>query len=257
MAISGLANQRKLFKEPAISLSAYFTGCPDTFPHCCVCREAVMVKVSWGALGALLPFFVLLPIGCAVLVTGAANEGTNLTATFEKVAKDTKTKATNKSAGCVAPNACSPADRLAQAQLAGNAWYYRDDKDEMHGTNSHLAALISQNRLQFAFPFSGGSYGILLVDQRTGHLSVLLRIEKGQFTCDNIGGGAIAVEFDDGSVRNYTCRTPSDGTTNVISIQPSRRFVEALKRSHRAIIEAEFFTEGEQQLAFNTTGLKW
>jgi hypothetical protein len=216
-----------------------------------------MGKVSWGALGALLPLFVLLPIGCTVLVTGVANRGTNPAATFERVAKDTKTKATIRSAGCVAPNACSPAGRLAEAQLAGNAWYYRDDKDEMHGTNSHLAALISQNRLQFAFPFSGGSYGLLLVDQRTGHLNVLLRIEKGQFTCDSIGGGAIAVKFDEGSVRNYTCYTPSDGTTNVISIRPSRRFVEALKRSHRATIGAEFFTEGEQQLAFNTTGLKW
>jgi hypothetical protein len=216
-----------------------------------------MGKVSWGALGALLPFFVLLPIGSAVLVTGVANEGTNLTATFEKFAKNTKTKGTNKSAGCVAPNACSPADRLVQAQLAGNAWYYRDDKDEMHGTNSHLAALISQNRLQFAFPFSGGSYGILVIDQKPGHLNVLLRIEKGQFICDGISGGAIAVKFDEGSVRNYTCRTPSDRTTNVISIRPSRRFVEALKRSHHAIIEAEYFTEGEQQLAFNTAGLKW
>ena len=82
------------------------------------------------------------------------------------------------------------------------------------------------------------------------------RIEKGQFTCDSIGGGAIQVKFDEGSVRTYTCRTPSDGMTNVISVWPSRRFVEALKRSHRAIIEAEF-TEGEQQLAFNKTGLKW
>ena len=71
-----------------------------------------------------------------------------------------------------------------------------------------------------------------------------------------IGGGAIQVKFDEGSVRTYTCRTPSDGMTNVISVWPSRRFVEALKRSHRAIIEAEF-TEGEQQLAFNKTGLKW
>jgi porphobilinogen deaminase len=86
---------------------------------------------------------------------------------------------------------------------------------------------------------------------------VLLRIEKGQFTCDSISGGAIAVKFDEGSVRTYTCRTPSGGATNVISIQPSRRFVEALKRSHRATIGAEFFTEGEQQLAFNTTGLRW
>jgi hypothetical protein len=127
----------------------------------------------------------------------------------------------------------------------------------MHGTNSHLAALISQNRLQFAFPFSGGSYGILVVDQKTGHLNVLLRIEKGQFICDGISGSAIAVKFDEGSLRNYTCRTPSDGTTNVISIRPSHRFVEALKRSHHATIEAEFFTEGEQKLAFNTTGLRW
>ncbi len=43
----------------------------------------------------------------------------------------------------------------------------------------------------------------------------------------------------------------------MIFIENAKGFLAKLKKSKKAIIEAEFYRNGMQQITFNTTNLKW
>jgi len=162
----------------------------------------------------------------------------------------------------VAPDASpanAPKGALASADTAAPqaSWTYSRDTDQMRGTVTNYAMLQSTNQLQFDFPYNGGSTGAITLRKKAKSLDVMLAIEHGQFMCHSFTNGTVAVKFDDGPVQHYACGEPSDGTSNVIFIEGPRHFVTALKRSHRLIVEAEFFQEGNRQLTFKTAGLKW
>lgn len=127
----------------------------------------------------------------------------------------------------------------------------------MRGTTTRFASIESQNQLQFNFPYNGGSTGRLTLRDKSGDLNVMLSIDKGQFTCNPFSNNTVAVKFDSGSILRFRCTGTSDGTSNVIFLESEHRFLNGLKRSQHAIIEAEFFQAGPQQFKFNTAGLKW
>ncbi len=170
-----------------------------------------------------------------------------------------------------AKSAKAAADAKAAAQTAGepsgnnqqgtsqNAtkWVYSEDKDDMRGTVTRHAQIVSENKLDFAFPYNGGSKGGIDVRQRSQDgLQVLLSVTKGQFTCSAMGG-RIAAKFDNGPVQNFSCEGASDGTTHIVFVGSPQKFVAALKRSKTLILEAEFFQAGRKQLTFDVQGLNW
>lgn len=137
-------------------------------------------------------------------------------------------------------------------------WTYQESSDEMRGTKSHSASLVSDNQLDFEFPYNGGSFATLTLRKRaTQGLNVILRIDKGQFLCSEYNHPTISVKFDSGPIRKFTCSESSDNSTGVLFIDNENKFVSGLRQSKKLTIEAEFFQEGRRQLSFSTAGLHW
>ena len=171
-------------------------------------------------------------------------------AKLTKGAADAKTAAQAKAGE---PSGNAPAASAGQS----SKWVYSEDKDAMRGTVTRHAEIVSENELEFDFPYSGGSKGGLDVrqDPHDG-LAVLLSITKGQFTCSPLGGH-ITAKFDNGPVQKFSCEGTSDGTTNVVFIGSPQKFIAALKGAKTVIVEAEFFREGRRQITFGVQGLNW
>src|SRR3546814_11310943 len=82
-------------------------------------------------------------------------------------------------------------------------------------------------------------------------------VPSGQIMCNSFSDAYVNVKFDDCAIQRYGCTDASDGTSNMILIQGSKGFLSKLRKSKKAVVEAEFFQNGMQQMTFNTANLKW
>jgi len=163
-------------------------------------------------------------------------------------------------------NASSPTGEDATKPSAGVAekdkepeseWHYSTEKDEMRGAESHYAQLEATNTIDLDFPY-GEQRGRILVRQSAQFgFDILVGVPSGQIMCNSFSNSHFNVKFDDGPIQRYGCTDASDGTSNMIFIQGSKGFLSKLKKSKKAVIEAEFFQNGMQQMVFNTANLKW
>lgn len=127
----------------------------------------------------------------------------------------------------------------------------------MRGTTAKFASIVSDNELDFEFPYGRGNSTTLTI-RKDGDTNVYLTIEKGQFICNGFTDDSfVSVKFDDGAVQRFNCASASDGSSDVAFIRNSSRFVTALKSADRVVIEAEFFQSGRRQIVFSTHGLIW
>lgn len=145
----------------------------------------------------------------------------------------------------------------ASSQEPIGAWTYKETSDQMRGTVQHFATLRSDNALDFAFPYQGGSRGTLTLRLEGSTLNVLLSVDKGQFMCSASEENIVSAKFDAGPVQDFRCNTSSDGNTGVIFVMSEMDFLRQLKASSKLIMEAEFYREGRRQLVFTVPGLTW
>lgn len=111
--------------------------------------------------------------------------------------------------------------------------------------------------MDLQFPY-GEVHGQLWVRKRGGKgLDAAFEVEKGQVLCHSFGDSVVSIKFDEGPIQKFRCTDASDGSNNVAFLLPAGRFLSEVKRSKRAIVEAEFFQQGRQQFTFDTAGLNW
>lgn len=152
----------------------------------------------------------------------------------------------------------APASSSTTDAASGSAWKYSEQNDEMRKSSEKTASVDSENTLDFAFPYNGGSTGTIEIRRSPSYgFDVILSISKGQFVCHSFTGGHINVKFDDRPIEKFGCTSASDGSSNVIFFRTPQRMLAGLKNSKKTIIETEFFNEGSRQMTFNTQGLKW
>jgi hypothetical protein len=60
-------------------------------------------------------------------------------------------------------------------------WAYSEEKDKMEGTTIYFASCISTNKIDFAFPYDGGSYFTLWIRKSAMGNEIILEVSKGQF----------------------------------------------------------------------------
>lgn len=142
---------------------------------------------------------------------------------------------------------------------AHGAWQTQTEADPMGRGVRTWTATLSVNRLNFGFPYRGGSRGRLTLRRgptQVNPTDVMLEISRGQFLC-GIDGCSIAARFDEDAVIEFKADSPSDGSSDTLFIKPPQDFVERLKTARKLKIEAEYFQAGRRVLEFNAGGLKW
>ncbi len=126
----------------------------------------------------------------------------------------------------------------------------------MRGTKSKFASIDSANKVDFSFPYSGGSdLQIVLRKRPSDGFKILLSIYKGQFDC--FMGCQFSVKFDDGKIEKWTASSASSGSSDVIFVNGESKFLSKLKKAKQLIIEARFYNSGDKQFKFDVSNLKW
>ncbi len=115
---------------------------------------------------------------------------------------------------------------------------------------TQFASTVSSNTLDFTFPYTGTQHARLTLRKhpRMG-LDVIVQIERGQFVC-RIDGCALMVRFDEGQAERFYGAGAADGTSTILFIRPSDRFMARVRKAKRVRIEAQFYQQGIRVLDF-------
>jgi hypothetical protein len=135
-------------------------------------------------------------------------------------------------------------------------WEYRSEEDKMTSKTSYFASIDSKNKLNFDFPYNGGSFGRLTIRKKRGETNVFLQISKGQFK-GTFDGGTVRIRFDNNPPKRYSFLEASDGSSDILFLQSEREIIKRMKASNSMLIEAEFYNEGNRLLEFDIAGLRW
>jgi hypothetical protein len=140
--------------------------------------------------------------------------------------------------------------------FSGNAWEYDEQIDKMREAKSKYASTESLNKVQFAFPYNGGSNLKIIFRKSPKYgYDAILRISKGQFTC--FMECKIHAKFDNAKIESYSATGARDGSADTIFIDNYNKFVSKVKKAKKLVIEADFYDVGSKQFEFNVEGLKW
>lgn len=173
----------------------------------------------------------------------------------EATPKATKDSTTSSSTTMAAEESSSNAKTTdAEPQ---SEWKYSTEKDEMRGGESRFAQVDASDTIKLDFPYGEQRGQILIRQSPKFGFDILVGVPSGQIMCNSYSNSYISVKFDEGPVRRYGCTDASDGSNNMVFIQGAKGFLSNLKASKRVVIEAEFFQNGLQQMAFNSSNLKW
>lgn len=136
-------------------------------------------------------------------------------------------------------------------------WTYQETTDEMSGDKSYFASCTSTNKLEFEFPYGGGSTFTLAIRNNKKSNNVYLSVDKGQFKTSIMNSESCRVKFDDGQPVNFSFVSSDDGSTDIIFFNSESKFISKLKKAKKVKIEAPFFNAGRQIIQFDVDGLKW
>ncbi len=143
----------------------------------------------------------------------------------------------------------------ATAQNAASRWEYTSQTDEMSGTPVKTACLLSSNRLEFGFPYNGGSQALICLRSRKNGDAYVM-IDKGQFQC-GFDACNVKIKFDNEPTRNFTAVRAADGSPNILFIVGYGPFLSSIKQAKHVKLQALFYQAGEQVMEFDTSALQW
>jgi hypothetical protein len=147
-----------------------------------------------------------------------------------------------------------------------NDWSAYFNNDEMRGTAQKFVRSVSDNSVDFDFPYNGGSQMTIVLrskkvmlkeGQKPDNLKpteAVLVMSKGQFLCNSFNDCHISVKFDDGKIQQYSMTEAADGSADVIFFENSASFIKNVSSHKKLIIEAEFYQAGNKQFKFDLTG---
>lgn len=135
-------------------------------------------------------------------------------------------------------------------------WDYSESSDRMTGKTRKYAKIDCDDKINFDFPYNGGSTFALTIRKSGSKNEILLSCDKCQFLHSYSGDNYVQVKFDNGSPESYSFVNASDGSSDVIFIESSKRFINKLKKSNHLLIRAEFY-QATKDIDFSVKGLDW
>ena len=193
-----------------------------------------------GCLGVIIAFVVLLLIGKCV---GGDEKA-------ETPAVDTVDVSTNAE---IEPSTSSK-------ETEEISWEESTETDEMRGTTNVWNYIVSDNRVDFDFPYNGGS--AMRIDVRYMKqygTDVILTISKGQFSGSAYSGdNYVNIKFDNGAIKKYYFNEPEDASSDCVFLRKKSELIKSFSTAHDIMIEAPFFQAGRRVFKFHVDKpLKW
>ncbi len=132
-------------------------------------------------------------------------------------------------------------------------WTHKEEKDEMRGNIDKFDFIISDNTVDFEFPYNGGSYLRMVIRHSVNKgTDVYLQIIKGQFGGNDFSGSNyVAIKFDNEEIKNYYFNIAEDAKTETIFLKKTQEIISKCKTAKNIKIEAPFFQEGRRVFNFH------
>lgn len=146
--------------------------------------------------------------------------------------------------------------KLDSTQITNNTgWEYSENENKM-GEKVYYAQNISSEDLGFDFPYEN-SFASIVIRNKAGKNDIIFKVTKGQIQQSLIDGGKLRVRFDNEAPFSINFVGTSDGSSNVIFLENTKKLINKFKTSNKFVIEVEFYENGSRQIEFNTKGFKW
>lgn len=140
---------------------------------------------------------------------------------------------------------------------APHSWAYDTSRDDVRNAEIKSASLSSDNEVQLAMPYGGGTQAKLIVRKHPEYgIDIILQANPSQMLCDSYYGCSIDINID-GKSQKVRMVTPADYDTEVLFVKNARGFLSQLKGSKKVIVEVPFYSNGNHQFHFTTAGLVW
>lgn len=118
------------------------------------------------------------------------------------------------------------------------------------------ASVTSVNRLNFPFPYEGGSVVTLTLKRRADGPLVSLSVDKGLFNRSYQNGRA-QVRFDGGRPVPFTLVAAANGRANIVFVENASAFIRQLRSSSKVQFKLVFAAQPTREVEFVARGLKW
>lgn len=136
-------------------------------------------------------------------------------------------------------------------------WTYSESKDELRGVTTYIACTTSENLAQLSPPYQPVTAELCLRRGPPSTVAYVMLDGAGQIICRPYDDCRVAVSFGDARPVHFPGAEAADNSSNIIFIEGVKGFADRLRRSRRAVVELTLYEAGNQQLKFNTSGLKW
>lgn len=141
-----------------------------------------------------------------------------------------------------------------------NGWDYESEVDEMDGSTTKTAIVISSNVVEFDFPYNGGStLNICVRHAKKYGTDVIIGVSKGQFSANEFNGtNYVTIRFDENAPIKFSTLESSDGSSDILFLESPKKFIRLAKNAKTIKVEAPFFRDGWRVFTFNTEKpLEW
>ncbi len=132
-------------------------------------------------------------------------------------------------------------------------WVYETPENEM-GEKTEMARVMSTNKVDFEFPYNGGSLGSVTFRKKGKDLSAMFVVTKGQIDFDYDGTYA-RIKFDDEAPIKWEISQSSTSDSELAFFENEKKLLEKFKKSKKVVVELPFYQSGNSQFTFNTEGL--
>lgn len=136
-------------------------------------------------------------------------------------------------------------------------WQFSEEIDKMEGTTTYFAELPSTNKINFKFPYKGGSTLSINLRNKGAGNEVFLYLDKGQIMPSLMGEKSMKFKFDDENTIMYSYTTATGASNNYVFMAKEKEIINKLMKSKKVMIELEIFNEGMNVFEYDSEGLVW
>jgi hypothetical protein len=142
------------------------------------------------------------------------------------------------------------------ASVAPKGWQYTYSIDKMTSDTIFNACAGANEKLDFKFPYNGGSTATLIVYFSNGFNDLALAVSKGQFDLD-FGVQNVRIRFDNEKPLTVKCQQPVDRSSQLLIFSNTDTLISELRKAKKILVEATFYREGTRIMEFDAGELVW